>query len=129
MGYADVIIVKDVDLYKLLKSCDFLLTKDSGIILEAMAVGIPIICLDLMNLRLFFSGEFLFSNKNYVLKAYNENDIYNYLQSFIMNPKKLEDYKKQTKENLKSFLFNKVGYSPTNRITSDIIKLLRNEKF
>ncbi len=128
MGYRDMIIVKDIDLYKLLKSCDFLLTKDSGIILEAMAIGIPIICLDLMNRRIFFSGEFLFSNENYVLKAYNEDDIYNSLQLFIMNPKKLEDYKKQTKENLKAFLFNKEGYSPTNRITSDIIKLIKNEK-
>ncbi len=129
MGYKDVIIVKDIDLYKLLKSCDFLLTKDSGIILEAMAIGIPIVCLDLMNRRIFFSGEFLFSNETYVLKAYNEDDIYNSLQLFITNPKKLEEYKKQAKENLKLFLFNKEGYSPTSRITSNIIKLIKNEKF
>ena len=126
MGYDDLIIVKDVDLYKLLNSCDFLLTKDSSIILEAIAIGIPIICLDLMNRRIYYEANFLYSDEKYIFKAYNEEDIYNSLKLFITNPKKLEEYQNKIKKNLKLFLFNKEGYSPTKRITSDVIKLISN---
>ena len=128
MGYNDIIIVKDVNLYDLLNSCDFLLTKDSSIILEAIVIGIPIICLDLMNKRIYFEGNYLYSDEKYVVKAYNEEDIYNSLMLFITNPKKLEEYLNEMKKNLQLFLFNKEGYSPTNKITSDIVKLIRDNK-
>ncbi len=116
------IIIKDVNLFDIINSCYILLTQDSAVILDAMIVGIPLISLDLMNKRLFFSGKHNYNDEKYIIKVYNEEELYEKLKLLLNNPTYYIDYKKRLKQNLKSLINYNKDYSPTKQIVSDLIK-------
>ncbi|KKL97210.1 hypothetical protein LCGC14_1836780, partial [marine sediment metagenome] len=118
------IIVKDVNIFDIINSCDILLTQDSAVILDAMIVGIPLISLDLVNKRLYYSGKYNYNDEKYIIKVYNENELYEKLKLLLNSHKYYNDYKKKLKENLKSIISynDEKNYSPTKKIVSDLIK-------
>jgi len=117
----DAIIIKDIDIFEIIRSSDILLTQESATILDSMVIGTPLICLDFINKRVRFAGKYVYNNDKYIIKAYNENDLFNVLNDFINNPEKLIEYSIRLKKNLKLFLHNEENYSPTKQIVSEII--------
>jgi hypothetical protein len=122
------IIVKNVNIFEIINSSDILITQDSRVILDAMIVGKPLIVLDLMNKRIYFSGKYQFNDEKYVKKAYNREELYEILTLFLNNPKSLEKYKEKLRKNLDIFLYNKESYSPIKQITSDIKRIINGQK-
>ncbi|MHA1694042.1 MAG: UDP-N-acetylglucosamine 2-epimerase [Candidatus Helarchaeota archaeon] len=120
----NTILVKNINIYKIIKSVDILLTQDSVTILDAMVLGTPIICLDFINKRMRYSGRHVYNDEKYIIKAYNENDLYEKLTHFLNNQEELEKYKLKLKSNLNLFLNLKENYSPTQRIIDEIMKLI-----
>ncbi len=116
------IIIKDVNIFDIINTCDILLTQDSAVILDSMVVGIPLISLDLMNKRLYYSGKYNYNNENYIIKVYNEKELYEKLKLLLNNTIYYNDYKKKLKENLKSLINFDTDYSPSKKIAFDLIK-------
>ena len=120
----DAIIVKNIDIFKIIKSADIVLTQDSAVILDSMVVNTPVICLDLVNKPVFYSGKYNYNDEKYIKKVYNERELFENLNELLTNPKKLNEYKKKLKESLKHILYTKENYSPTDQIIADFKKNL-----
>ena len=88
-----------------------------------MIVGIPLISLDLMNKRLYYSGKYNYNNEKYIIKVYNEKELYEKLKLLLDNSLYCNNYKKKLKENLKSLISFDTDYSPSKKIARDLIKL------
>lgn len=121
----DAIITKDVDIFEIIKSSDLLLTQDSVTILDSMVIGTPIICLDFINKRVIYSGKHVYNDEKYIIKAYNEKDLYDKIYLLLNNVEEIEKYKKKLQNNLKLFLYNEEKYSPTKQIVSDIMEMIK----
>lgn len=126
----NAIIVKSVDIFNIINSCDILLTQDSAVILDSMVVGTPQISMDLGNKRLYYSGFYNYNDEKYIYKVYDEHQLYNRLKKLLDNPKVYTDYKNLLKKNLNYILNIKENYSPTKAIVSDLrnFYFLKNKK-
>ena len=113
-------IIKNIDIFEIINMADLLLTQQSATILDSMVIGTPIICLDLMNKRVGYSGKHVYNDEKYIEKVYSEEELYKKLNIFIKNPEKLKEYKQKLRNNLKLFLYNEDNYSPTKKIVSDL---------
>lgn len=120
----DAIIVKNINIFNIINSADIVLTQDSAVILDSMVIGTPVICLDLVNKPVFYSGKYNYNDEKYIKKVYNERELFEYLNELLTNPKKLNEYKKKLKESLEHILFTKENYSPTDQIIADFKKNL-----
>lgn len=120
----DAIIVKNINIFNIIKSADIVLTQDSTVILDSMVIGTPVICLDLVNKPAFYSGRHNYNDEKYIKKVYNERELFEKLNELLTNPKKLNEYKKKLKESLKHILYTKENYSPTDQIIADFKKNL-----
>jgi len=116
----NAIIVKSVDIFDIINSCDILLTQDSAVILDSMVVGTPLISMDLVNKRLYYSGFYNYNDEKYIYKVYDGDQLYDRLQKLLDNPKVYTDYKNLLRKNLSSILYIKENYSPTEAIVSDL---------
>jgi len=124
----DAIIVRNVDIFEIIKTADIFLTEESSVILDSMIVGTPLICLDFSNKRLYLSGIHLYNNEKYILKVYNENELYNYLNLYLRNSEEYNNYKINLKQNLKKIFFVREGYSSTSYIITVLKKILEDKK-
>ena len=118
----EAIIVKDVGVFELIKTADIFLTEESSIILDSMVVGTPIICLDLSNKSIYFSATHVYNDEKYIIRVQNESQLHERLYELINSPENLEKYRNSLKINLKSILYHKDNYSPTQQIISDLKK-------
>jgi len=119
----DAIIVKDVDILEIIKTADVFLTEESAVILDSMVVGTPIICLDLTNKSVYFSGKHVYNDEQYIIKVQDEEQLYQKLKELLTSQKKLEDYKNSIKTDLKLILYHENNYSPSQQIILDLKKL------
>ncbi len=80
----NVIIIKDVDIFKILKTADLvLINPESSVILDSMIIGTPVICLDFTNKRLYFSAKNPCYNEKYLRITKNEEQLYQILKDLI----------------------------------------------
>jgi len=119
----NAIIVKDVNILEMIKTADVFLTEESSVILDSMVVGTPIICLDLINRRVYFSGKHVYNDEKYIIIVQDEKQLYQRLKELLTSQKKLEDYKNSLKANLKLILYHENNYSPSQQIILDLKKL------
>lgn len=116
------VIVKDVNIFDLIKSVDIFLTEESSVILDAMVVGTPIICLDFSNKGVYFSGKHVYNDDRYLIIVQDQEKLYQKLKELLSSQEKIKKYKKSIKDNLKLFLYHEKDYSPTLKIISDLKK-------
>ena len=124
----DAIIVRNVDIFEIIKTADIFLTEESSVILDSMIVGTPLICLDFSNKRLHLSGIHLYNNEKYILKVYNENELYNYLNLYLRNSEEYNNYKNNLRQNLKKIFYVREGYSSLSYIITVLKKILEDKK-
>jgi len=120
----NAIILKDIDILEIIKSVDVFLTEESSVILDSMALSTPVICLDLINRNVYFSGKHVYNDEKYIIIVHNELQLYQKLNELLSTPKMLEDYKNSIKNNLKLILYHEKDYSSGQKIKSDLKKFL-----
>ncbi len=120
----EAIIVKNIDIFEILKTVDIFLTEESSVILDSMVVGTPIICLDFTNQSIYFSAKHVYNDEKYIIKVKNEQQLFQRLKELLDSQEKIEDYKNSLKANLKLILYHEKNYSPTQQIISDLRKFL-----
>lgn len=118
------VIVKDYNIFELIKSSKVLLSMISTTILEAMIIGTPIILLDFVNLDFSFTGTYQFCQDKYVLIAKNQELLIEKLRELINNKDYYSTYSKNLKENGKKFCFYDEKASSTKIIHDLIIKTI-----
>ena len=118
------IIVKDVNIFEIIKTADILITQQSVAILDSMVVGTPVICVDFMNRRVRFSGKLVYNDEKYIIKVFNEEELYKELNILLTNKEMYRKYRDKMQTNLDLFISNIKNYSPTVRIISDILSIL-----
>ena len=120
----NAIILKDIDILEIIKNVDVFLTEESSVILDSMALLTPVICLDLVNRSIYFSGKHVYNDEKYIIIVHNELQLYQKLNELLSTPKILEDYKNSIKNNLKLILYHEKDYSSCQTIISDLKKFL-----
>ena len=120
----DTIIVKNVDINEIIKTADIFLTQESSVILNSMVVGTPLICLEFLNKRVYFSTKHVYNDDKYIIRVHDEDQLYYHLNELLSSQKKLDDYKNSIKKNLKDILFHERNYSPSNQIMLDLKEFL-----
>ena len=122
----NVIIIKDVDIFKILKTADLvLINPESSVILDSMIMGTPVVLLDFTNKRLYFSAKNPCYNEKYLRITKNEEQLYQILKDLISSNLKLEEYKNSIKRNLNLFIYRKNNYSSSQQIVSDLKNFLK----
>lgn len=122
----NVIIIKDVDIFKILKTADLvLINPESSVILDSMIIGTPVVLLDFTNKRLYFSAKNPCYNEKYLRITKNEEQLYQILKDLISSNLKLEEYKNSIKRNLNLFNYRKNNYSSSQQIVSDLKNFLK----
>ena len=120
------IIVRDIDILDLIKSCDLLLSRISTTLLEAILLKTPLIVLDYVNTDLRFHDTLLFLKEKSLLFVEKQEELIEKIEILFKNKNNLKEYS----ENLK--LLSK-KYSPrtdVNPITKSIElinKIMENE--
>lgn len=120
----NAIVVKNVNIFEIIKTADILITHQSATILDSMVIGTPIICLDFINKRVCNSGKHVYNDEKFIEIVYNEKELYHKLSVFLNHPEKLSKYKQKLKENICLFLYTEENYSPTKKIVSDLVSYL-----
>lgn len=119
----DPILVRDYNILDLLKSSDLFLSRSSTTILEAMLIGTPLILLDLINLKAYFSGTYLFCRDSNVISVKNQNELTQQLKQLINDEEYYSKYRKCIKDLANGYaFFNKEKTS--SEIIYDLIKSL-----
>lgn len=119
------IIVRDINILTLIKSCDLLLTSFSTTILEAMIIGTPVIILDFINKEFPFSGKYLFSEEKYVKTTKHQESLTKIIKQLTTNPDLLKKYSEELKINADKFSFYDGNDPPTEKIINLISKSIQ----
>ncbi len=117
------IIIKNYQILNVIKSCDILISQKSTTILEAMIVGTPVICLDVVNKSFRETSKYLFLDEKYVYMAYNQDELTEHIRNLITNKERLKDYIKKLKTNAEKFIFYDINNPPIKKI-SELIAYL-----
>ncbi|MFX1277496.1 MAG: hypothetical protein ACFFBP_14030 [Promethearchaeota archaeon] len=119
------IIVRDVNIFELLKSCDLYMSRSSTTIIEAMIIGIPIIYLELNNLPYEISIPHLYlENKELLLIAKNQEELKEKIENLINNRDLVIKYSKDLKELSRGYSFYDKEKGPIERIVDLFYKII-----
>lgn len=116
----NIIIIKDIDLHKLLNTCEILMTVCSTVALEAMILNKPVIIVNLTNK----SDLVPYVNKGAALGIYKEEDIANGIKMIMEDSNNI---KSQIMLNQKKFIFDyayKVDGKSSRRIVDLIYSMI-----
>ncbi len=86
------IIVRDVDILDLIKSCDLLISRRSTTILEAITLRTPAIVLDFVNTDLRFSDTLLFEREKSLLIVKSQDELIEKLIMLFNDKNSLKKY-------------------------------------
>jgi len=117
--YSDksVYIYGDVTIESVIENSSFLVTFHSGVTIDAMAFGVASILLDIFeNIQL----DKLINYYSYSNVIHNENELIDFVSSYIKDKRKLDLLKTVTLENSKKFFYTKSLKESLNIITECI---------
>jgi len=109
------IIVRDVNILELIKSCNLLFSGISTTILEAMIIGTPIILLDFINRDFDLTGRYLFTQEEFVKVAKNEESLIKIVTDLLRNTEIIK-YSENLKHNSRQFSIYDDKEPPTKKI-------------
>ena len=118
------IIVKNYEIFELIKSSDIFVSMSSTTILEAMIIGIPIIVLDFINLDFKFTGEYLFIDEESLIIAKDYESLVQNITKLVQNKEDLNQYSIDYKKISQKYSY----YDPNNPPTKKIVKIILNAK-
>lgn len=119
---SNAIIVKDVNILELIKSCDLLLTTLSTTILEAMIIGTPVILLDFLNRRFQYTGRYSFSDEVFIKVAKSLESLKKLMKELYTNKEFYKNYSKEIMKSSHLFNFYDENEPPTEKIIKLILK-------
>lgn len=118
------VIVKDYDIFELIKSSNLLLSQSSYTIVEAMIVGTPVIVLDFINVDFFFSGTYKYYDEKDLITVKNQKSLTDSLNKLIKDKNFYIEYSEKLKQLAKGYLFNDGIKTATEHVVSLIEKTI-----
>lgn len=103
-----------------------MLSRTSTTILEAMIIGTPIIILDFVNLGLYYTSSYLFSEDKKIINIKKVEDLYIHLEKIIKNHDFYKDYTQMIRNMANSYFFYDSSKSSSNILYDLIRNILKN---
>lgn len=118
------IIVRDYNVLELINSSDILISARSGIILEAMIIGKPVILAEFLNFGFLYIQPYAFNSKKFIKVAENQKSLIEMLDNFNNDKELLSNYSKEIKRNSKLFSYYDKNDPPIKKVVSLIQKAI-----
>lgn len=119
----DAIISRDIDLYELIICSDLLISIQSTVILESLALGTPVIQLNLLEKYNVFGEE---ANK-VIKRVTNEKDLHDTIKKILHDKPFFGNIKKKMKKFVSEYYY-KIDDKSSERVVKELNKLLKTKK-
>ncbi len=122
------IIIRDYNIFEIIKTCDLILSRNSTTVLESMIIGKPVIMLDLINLDFEYTFKYQFEEIKSLIKIKDQKSLTKQLKEFLINPNLLTKYSKILKEEIKDYSFYDEKSNPTEKTVDLFSKVIINSE-
>lgn len=119
------IIVRDYSVLELINSSDILISARSGIILEAMIIGTPVILAEFLKFGFLYIQPYAFNSKKFIKVAENQKSLIEILERFKNDKELLLNYSREIKRNSKLFSYYNENNPPTKNVVNLIQKAMK----